>query len=379
MYDKIVSENKQWIDSVWSKLDSKMQVVSELSKNKIPYTTVNGVHNDMAKDDVTWWTNGFWAGFMWLLYVGTKNERYREAAQNAERLLDGALEDYDRLHHDVGFMWHISAGVNYRLFGGKKSRLRATYAADILASRYNPDGRFIRSWNGDNRGWVIIDSMMNIPLLYWASEEYDDPRFKAVALSHAETVMKNHIRPDGTSHHIVKLDEGTGEFIEAYGGQGYELGSSWTRGQAWALYGFVLSYIHTGRQEFLDTAKRVAHSFIANAAVCDWVIPIDFRQPEEPRFIDTTAAAIAACGLIEIAKSVKEHEQKLYLLPAVNLLKKLDESFCDYGTEEQSVLQMGSEAYRIEQPEKMHMPIIYGDYFFTEAIYKLKGFDMLFW
>lgn len=379
MYDKIISENKEWIDTVWDKIDSKMEVVSELSRDKIPYTTVNGVHNNMAKDDVTWWTNGFWPGLMWLLYIGTKDERYRQTAVNAEALLDGAFEDYDRLHHDVGFMWHISAGVNYRLFGDKKSRLRAAYAADILASRYNPDGKFIRSWNGDNRGWVIIDSMMNIPLLYWASEEYDDPRFKAVAISHAQTVMKIHIRPDGSSHHIVKLDEETGEFIEAYGGQGYETGSSWTRGQAWALYGFVLSYIHMQKQEFLDTAKRVAHYFISNTAINDWVVPIDFRQPEEPKFIDTTAAAIAACGLIEIAKNSGENERKLYLQPAIELLKRLDKDYCDYGTQEQSLLQMGSEAYRPSSPEKIHMPIIYGDYFFTEAIYKLKGFDMLFW
>ncbi len=380
MYDKIVSANKEWIDGVWDKINRKMKVVSELSKDKIPYTTVNGVHNNMAEDDVTWWTNGFWPALMWLLYVGTEDESYKAVAERSEELLDGALEDYDRLHHDVGFMWNISAGVNYRLFGGRKSRLRATYAADILASRYNPDGKFIRSWNGDdNRGWVIIDSMMNIPLLYRASEEYGDPRFKAVALSHAETVMKNHIRPDGSSHHIVKLNEGTGEFVEAYGGQGYALGSSWTRGQAWALYGFVLSYIHTGRRAFLDTAKKTAHYFIANAAVNDWVIPIDFRQPEEPKLIDTTAAAIAACGLIEIAKNVGEREQKLYLEPAIKLLRKLDENYCDYGTEEQSLLQMGSEAYDLDRPRRIHIPIIYGDYFFTEAVYKLKGFDMLFW
>lgn len=379
MYKKIISDNKLWIDNVWEKIDRKMKVVSELSKDKIPYTTVAGIHNNMAKDDITWWTNGFWAGLMWLLYIGTGDKQYRCVAENAEELLDAAFEDYDRLHHDVGFMWHISAGVNYRLFGGKKSRLRATYAADILASRYNPDGRFIRSWNGDNKGWVIIDSMMNIPILYWASEEYDDNRFKAVALSHAQTVMQNHIRPDATSHHIVRLDEETGEFIEAFGGQGYELGSAWTRGQAWAVYGFILSYIHTGRQDFLDTAKRVANSFIANAAVNDWIVPIDFRQPEEPKLIDTTAAAIAACGMIEIAKNVGKYEQKLYLEPALKLLKTLDEKYCDYTLDEQSVLQMGSEAYRLDKPEKIHMPIIYGDYFFTEAIYKLKGFDMLFW
>ncbi len=376
MYN-ISEADKKWVDEIWAKIDSKLRTVAPLNKDKIPYTTVDGVYNDMAKEDITWWTNGFWPGMMWLMYVGTKNEMYKEVAENAEKMLDAAFEEYDHLHHDVGFMWHISSGVNYRLFGGKKSRVRTSIAADMLASRYNSSGKYIRAWNEDKVGWVIIDCMMNIPLLYWASEEYKDPRFKYIAMNHADTVMKTHIRPDGSVNHIVDLDPVTGEPKEAFGGQGYELGSSWSRGQAWAIYGYVISYIHTGKQEYLDTAKRVAHYFIAN--VCDdWLPKADFRCPDEPVIYDSTAGACTACGLLEIARLVPEHEKKLYLNAAMNLLKAMEKNFCNWTEEEQSILQMGTEAYFC-RPQGKHAAIIYGDYYFIEAIYKLKGFDMLFW
>lgn len=376
MYN-ISEADKKWVDEIWAKIDNKLKTVAQLNKDKIPYTTVDGVYNDMAKEDITWWTNGFWPGMMWLMYVGTKNEMYKEVAENAEKMLDAAFEEYDHLHHDVGFMWHISSGINYRLFGGKKSRVRTSIAADMLASRYNASGKYIRAWNEDKVGWVIIDCMMNIPLLYWASEEYKDPRFKYIAMNHADTVMKTHIRPDGSVNHIVDLDPVTGEPKEAFGGQGYELGSSWSRGQAWAIYGYVISYIHTGKQEYLDTAKRVAHYFIAN--VCDdWLPKADFRCPDEPVIYDSTAGACTACGLLEIARVVPEHEKKLYLNAAVNLIKAMEKNFCNWTEEEQSILQMGTEAYFC-RPQGKHAAIIYGDYYFIEAIYKLKGFDMLFW
>ena len=187
-------------------------------------------------------------------------------------------------------------------FGSKKSRVRTSIAADMLASRYNARGEFIRSWNDDCIGWVIIDSMMNIPLLYWASDEYKDDRFKYIAMKHADKVLNTHIRPDGSVNHIVSLDPTNGEVIETFGGQGYAVGSSWSRGQAWAIYGFTLSYIHTGKQEYLDAAKRVAHYFIAN--VCDdWLPKVDFRSPKGPVIYDSTAGACTACGLLGVSKA----------------------------------------------------------------------------
>ena len=369
-------QDRAWVNETWEKLDKKLKNVSVKSREKIPYTSVNGVHNNMAVDDVTWWTNGFWAGLMWLMYVDTGDTRYKETAERAEELLDAAFLEYDKLHHDVGFMWLLSSGVNYRLTGNKKSRMRTLYAADTLMGRYNPEGKFIRSWNGDdNKGWVIIDSMMNVPLLYMSSEEHDDPRYRYVAESHAHTLLRTHVRDDGSVNHIVNLDLETGEVIESFGGQGYEDGSSWSRGQSWALYGYVLSYIRTGNRIYLDTAKKVAHYFIAAVAATDYVPRSDFRAPDAS-IIDTTAGACAACGLIEIANSVGEHEKQMYLDAAVKILKAL-ENYCDFTDENDSVLQMGTEAYSRERGR--HIPIIYGDYFFAEALYKLRGNDMLFW
>lgn len=378
MYNYDISrEDRAWVDEIWNKIDAKLKVVAPLNKDKIPYTTVNGVYNDMVKEDITWWTNGFWPGMMWLMYIGTKNEDYRAVAERSEELLDKAFGEYDTLHHDVGFMWLISSGANYRLFGSKKSRVRTSIAADMLASRYNARGEFIRSWNDDCIGWVIIDSMMNIPLLYWASDEYKDDRFKYIAIKHADKVLNTHIRPDGSVNHIVSLDPTNGEVIETFGGQGYAVGSSWSRGQAWAIYGFTLSYIHTGKQEYLDAAKRVAHYFIAN--VCDdWLPKVDFRSPKEPVIYDSTAGACTACGLLEIAKHVPELERGLYINAAMKLLKAMEKNFCDWSLEEQSILQKGTEAY-VCRPQGKEAPIIYGDYYFIEAIYKLKGFEMLLW
>lgn len=373
---QLTEQETAWVDEIWEKLDKKLKVVSEASKDKLPYTTINGIHDDKSKDAPDWWTNGFWPGLMWLMYVGTKDEHYRRVAEHAEELLDVALKNYRWLHHDVGFMWHISAGVNYRLFGGEDSFNRVMFAASTLASRYNDAGKFIRAWNGDNQvGWVIIDCMMNIPLLYWASDEMKDPRFRYIAMNHADTAMHNHIRPDGSAHHILTYNPDTGELIGPVDGQGYTPESSWSRGQAWALYGFILSYIHTGKQEYLDTAKRVAHYFIS--CVCDDFLPkCDFRAPAEPVIYDTTAGACAACGLLEIANCVPEYEKPTYLRAAMNMLRAMEAGFCDWTEKEQSILQGGSEAYH---RSKHHIPIIYGDYYFAEAIYKLKGFDMLFW
>lgn len=382
-WQKAAQKDSDFINTTWEKLDKKLSVIATRSRDKIPYTTHNGVHDDKGTEDIGWWTNGFWPGLMWLMYYGTKNEEYRITAERAEERMDGALFDHDVLHHDVGFMWHISAGADYQITGNKKARNRALFAADTLAARFNMAGNFIRAWNDwqdgeDRSGWVIIDCMMNIPLLYWASRELNDPRYQYIAMAHADTTMQNHVRPDGSVKHIAIYDSYTGEYVSNVYGQGRSAESSWSRGQAWALHGFVLSYIHTGKQAYLDTAKRVAHYFIAN--VCDDYLPkADFRAPEKPVIYDSTAGACAACGLLEIARHVPEHEGKMYYDAALKLLRAMDKNFCNYSLDEDSVLQMGTERYQdsVDAPG-VHIPIIYGDYYFTEAIYKLKGFDLLF-
>jgi len=386
---ELKAQDQEWLGQVIDKICDKMSWVSEKSKNKIPYTTIDGLHTDRrdnpsgnSADGLCWWTNGFWAGMMWQLYYETKDQKYADIAVLSEEWMDQCFLDYEGLHHDVGFMWLPSAVTNYKLTGNAYSRTRGMHAANLLAGRFNLNGRFIRAWNGlgsdttDTRGWAIIDCMFNIPLLYWASEESGDPRFKQIAMAHADKVMDNFIRPDGSSEHIVEFDTETGEKLKTYGGQGYCDGSSWTRGQSWALYGFMMSYIHTKEQRYLDTAKRVGNYFIANIPDSG-LIPVDFRQPEACQREDSTAAAIAACGLIELAKAVPEIEQSLYLKAAVKILKVLEAGRTDWSTDEDSIVQNCNNAYHNLNED--HVSIIYGDYYFIEAIFKLKGDDLYIW
>ncbi len=376
-YESILAQNKEWIDQTFEKLDKKLSRLAVKSRDKIPYGSKNGVHDDKAAVDITYWTNGFWGGLMWLMYAATDKDCYLDTAKNADRILDGAWKKLDGLHHDVGFMWHITAGAAYRLTGDAEARRVNLLAAMTLASRYNMNGDFIVAWNGeDHKGWSIIDSMMNIPQLYWASRELKDDRYAQIAKRHADMAMHDHVRPDGSVAHIVSHTTDQPGVIETFGGQGCAVGSCWSRGASWALYGFALSYIHTGEEKYLDTAKKVAHYFAANTAINGWLPLIDFRAPDEAaNRYDSTAGAIAACGMIEIAKHVPEHEKGLYLTAAINILKAMDKAWCNWGEDDDGILHFGSLRYGREE----HTHIIYGDYYFAEAVTKLKGLDFLPW
>ncbi len=379
----IIKENEKWINEVWAKLDKKLSRTAIKSRDKIPYTTKDGVHNDCSKGKgILTWTNGFWGGLMWQMYVGTGKECYKQTAEKSEQLLDGAFNYMDSWHHDVGFMWHLTSGINYRLTGNVESKNRTMIAAMSLMSRYNVDGNFIRCWNGkkdgeDVSGWTIIDCMMNIPLLYWASKEIGDDRFKRIAIRHADMSMRDHVREDGSIYHIVVHDtEKPNVVLGVRKGQGYSENSCWSRGASWALYGFIISYEHTGEERYLQTAIRVAEHFIIETQKTSWLPRLDFQQPEQPYFYDSTAGAVAACGLIEISKNVENEEEKeKYLFAAINILQAMEKNWCDWTDEEDSILQMGSEMYT----KGIHMPIIYGDYFFVEAILKLKGTEFSAW
>lgn len=388
--NKYIQTHKKWIDSTWEKLDRKLKVVAPRTKGILPYSTTNGKHEfwfytdpvtKEQKIDYSWWTNGFWGGLLWLMYLDTKDEIYKECAIDQEELLDKAYERFNGLHHDVGFMWHLTSGANYRITGCEKSRVRALVASSLLFSRYNMKGGYIVPWNckdksAEHYGATIIDTMMNIHMLYWADTQYADDRFFQVANAHADMAMRDHVRPDGSVIHIVKHDE-NGEVIGTLGGQGYGVGSSWSRGQGWALYGFTLAYIHTGKQEYLDTAKRVAHYFISSICNDDYLVKVDFRAPDDPVIIDSTAAGLAACGLIEIARVVDEYEKRLYINAAINILKAVDKNCCNYDANEDGLVLRGTHSYHNE--EQREISIVYGDFYYVEALFKLRGNDFLIW
>ena len=378
----IINQNKKWIDGVWEKVNSKMICVAQRSKNKLPYSAQNGVHDDYVKKDVTWWTNGFWGGMLWLMYKETGNELYKDVASHAGVLLDEALAKYKSLHHDVGFMWHLTSGAKYKITSDNKAFTTNMFAAATLASRYNVDAGYIRAWNSQvSAGCSIIDCLMNLSLLYWASEETGDFNFKNIAMHHADMAINDHIRSDGSVNHIVDHNIQTGAVKEIRHGQGYSETSCWSRGQAWAVYGMVISYIHTKKQEYLDAAVKTANYFIANCAYTDYLPLIDFRQPTEPVYYDSTAGACCACGLLELAKYVSEAESKMYTASAIKILKALDERCCNYSKDVDYLVGMGSERYpkNDEELKTVHMPIIYGDFFYIEALLKLRENNFFIW
>lgn len=380
---QILKENKAWAEEMLAKVDGKMSKVTLRSRGKLPDgVDENGVHIDNYDTKPNFWTNGFFGGLNAMLYERTGNEEYLKTLDSSEKLLDRAFDEkYDVIHHDVGFMWYLTSGAKYRLTKDPVSRKRLFYAASTLMGRFICGGNFIKAWNTDaGHNWTIIDTLMNLPLLYFASEEMGDDRYKRVAMAHADNAIASHLRPDGSVIHIAEHDRDTGEVIKTHGGQGYADGSSWTRGQSWALYGFTISYLHTGEQRYLDAAKRVANYFIA--ACCDeWIPRIDFRSPSTPVFYDTTAGACAACGLLELGRILPEYEGGMYTSAAIKILRAITEKFCNFNPETDDMVNGGSLYYPLKEGQilKTHISVIYGDFFYTEALLKILGSEFFMW
>ncbi|MBO5945253.1 MAG: glycoside hydrolase family 88 protein [Clostridia bacterium] len=388
-YKELLVENRAWAEETFKKIDKKMSAVTLRSRNKLPDgVDKDGVHIDLYTTNKNGWTAGFWGSLNAILYEYTKNEEYLKTAKASAEMLSDALQNFDLLDHDVGFIYHLVFSPLYRITGDNSYRVKNLFAAATLASRFVDGPNFIRAWNpwcpGDEKAhnWSIIDCLMNLPLLYWASRDKNDDRFTRIAEKHADMALRAHLRPDGSVAHIVEHSRETGEVVKTYGGQGYKEGSSWSRGQAWALYGFALSYIHTGEVRYLDAAKQVANYFIAN--VCDdWLPRVDFRSPSEPVYYDSTAGACAACGLLELARHLPEDEGGMYANAAINILRAEGEHFANFDPNRDDMIGFGSIRYPSTEvfsgDAGLHKSIIYADLFYTEAILKLLGSDFSPW
>jgi len=363
-------DDKLWIDRIWQALERKLEKNAAELQDIIPYSTTDGKYTDMSKTDVGWWTNGFFGGIMWLMYRETKKECFKTAAEKQEKLLDGVFDIYDRFDHDIGFMWGLTSKAQYIQTGDLKSRARALYVSNILAARANIKANYIRAWN-NIKEYSIIDCMMNLPILYWASRELKDNRFKYIAQMHADMALKEHIREDGSVVHICVHDEETPEIIRTEAGQGYKVGSAWTRGQAWAVYGFALSYIYTGEEKYLEASKKTADYFMRNVKKSNYKTVTDFAAPLDVKLFDNSAGACASCGMIELYKLTKDEK---YLDGALKILKAMEEDMILDDTN-QSIVQKCMLSYS----DGNHVDLIYADFFLCEAILKLKDSDYLIW
>ena len=360
---------------------------TEVNNRKIGVNFPHASHDGKYKlENEQWWTAGFWPGLLWKVYSQTNDDSLKITAEQCEEKMDRLLTNTECIDHDMGFMWTLTSLANYKLTGNKESRRRALLAANLLSARFNTEGNYIRAWNAwigrkDNSGVAIIDCLMNLPLLYWASEETGDPRFKHIAKRHVNMVLEHFIREDGSVQHMVVFDSETGEVVEKLGGQGFAPNSAWARGCAWAVYGLTLSYKYTKDIKILNAAKKTAHYFISNLQ--DNKCPVwDFRVPEDGekkyRYPDSSAGAIAACGLLLLSKYAGEFEDYIYKNAGEEILKALYIECSSKDNEKEEGLIMNGTGHFPEQTN-LDVPLIYGDYYFVEGLSILNGDELLFW
>ncbi|MCU0489965.1 MAG: glycoside hydrolase family 88 protein [Chloroflexaceae bacterium] len=374
----MMTTHLEWVASARAAAETRVTTLAARLGGAYLHATREGRYITHSADE---WTSGFWPGLLLLAYRCSGDHELLAAATAAEVGLEQAVTD-DRLlllHHDVGFQFSPTAVMRYKLTSDLAARRRGFLAANLLMGRFNPVGAFIEAWNTeDRRGLVIIDTMMNLPLLFWAAETFNQPRFRNVAIAHARTAMRTHVRPSGETHHVVRFDQETGAPQEARGGQGYAPDSCWSRGQSWALYGFALAYRYTHLNEFLSTACRVADSFIA-ALPPEGVPPWDFAAPDaatSPR--DSSAGAIAASGLLELATLLPSGEGLPYANAAADLLHALT-TRCGMLHDPAYDALLGHATGNLPKGQNIDVSLIYGDYYYLEALQKLEGLHETCW
>lgn len=286
----------------------------EQQEGRLPKTIKDG---KLETSDCYWWCSGFFPGELWYLYESNPTPELKKYAE----LFTGRLEDVQHVtdNHDVGFMLYCSYGNGYRLTQNPDYKNVLVTGAGSLSTRFNPMIKAIRSWNFTNNGkWqypVIIDNMMNLELLTWASKTTGDDRFRDIAVTHANTTMANHFRDDYSSYHVVSYDTITGNPHIKMTHQGYADESAWARGQAWAIYGYTMMARETSNPEYLAQAKHIAHFLMNHPNMPADKVPYwDFNAPDIPNAPrDASSAAIMASALIELSQLDKSEDAKSYL------------------------------------------------------------------
>lgn len=322
------------------------------------------------------WTAGFFPGSLWLLAANTGDASWRTAAQRYTAMV--APAKFDNTHHDIGFMLVCSFGEGLRQ-GVEPVAYRDTLlaGATTLVTRFNPKVGAIQSWQTrKEKDWVypvIIDNMMNLELLMWAARTANEPRYRDVALAHADTTLRNHFRSDHSSFHLVDYDPATGLVRSRVTVQGHADPSAWARGQAWGLYGYTMMYRESRKPEYLAQARAIADYVIARLPA-DRVPYWDFDDaaaPDTPR--DSSAAAIMASALIELSGFVEADQGKAYLATAETQLRSLSSPAYLAAPGENGGFLLKHATGHKPAGSEIDVPLVYGDYYFLEALQRFKA------
>lgn len=333
------------------------------------------------------WVDGFWSGQLWLAYEQTGDVIFLNAARAQRPSFADRLNRPESHTHDLGFLYTLSAVADYIVTGESEARRMGITAAEVLAKRYNAAGRFIQAWNpwptdtpeqaARKYGKIIVDCMENLALLYWAAAESGEARFAEIATAHADTSLRFLIRPDGSTYHTFDFDSRTGEPIGGFTHQGFADESCWSRGQAWAIHGFTVTFRYTNDARFRQAAMRLADHAIAHLSAHP--VPFwDYRLPEDaPHYRDSSAAAIMAAGLFALAETTDVSAARHYRATARTILNALIAGYMTVDTPDaEGLLTHGASNVNAGLTDAM---LPYGDYFFVEALLRAQGRAHFYW
>ncbi|WP_374628358.1 glycoside hydrolase family 88 protein [Pannonibacter indicus] len=369
-------------DEVRAALD---QAVAQVRRNLPAFTyaaqnhsSVGNVYPPVPNDQ---WTAGFWPGEIWLAFEHTGDKVFQYAGQiQVQSFLHRIENRIETDHHDMGFLYSPSCIAAWKLVGDEDGRKAAILAAEQLIERFQPVGQFIQAWgrrDNPNEYRYIIDCLLNLPLLYWASAETGDVKYRDIALTHARTTLAHSVRPDNSTYHTFYMDPVTGGPVRGVTKQGYSDDSFWARGQAWGIAGMALSYRYEPLPEYRDTFERLL-AFYLERLPADLVPYWDLIFTEgsgEPR--DSSSASITACGLLEMADLAGGEDALRYRDLARRMMKSLADAYAvkDPSLSNGLVLH-GTYSKRTPhntcRGEGVDECVSWGDYYYMEALTRLS-------
>ncbi len=371
-------EVKNAIDLVIKQIDANM----EYFKEKFPSSATK--NNQYGIIENIEWTDGFWTGLLWLAYEYTGDEKYRELAdKNVASFKNRVEKDIELDHHDLGFLYSLATVSGYKLTGSEDAREASIKAANKLISRYQEKGEFIQAWGelgSKDHYRFIIDCLLNIPLLYWASDEIGDAKYRNIANKHFVTSCNNVIRDDASAFHTFYMDNETGKPLRGVTRQGYSDDSAWARGQAWGVYGIPLNYRYTRNESCFNLYEGMTNYFLNRLPkdnVCYWDLIFNDGDDHSK---DSSAAAIAVCGMHEMNKYLPEVDEnkEVYKYAMHNILRSLIENYMNPEIEPgKPVLLHG--VYSWHSGKGVDEGNIWGDYFFLEALIRFYKDWNLYW
>lgn len=372
------------IDEAITRALAKVDQILEIAGEEFVSPVTSG--NRYEHSENIGWTTGFWTGILWLSYELTMNPKYKEAAEkqvlNFSRRLDQRI-DLD--HHDIGFLYSPSCVAANKITGDSRARDVALQAAKHLYNaRYEQQAGIFRCWSGgkfdeaDYRFNMIIDSLMNMPLMEWAYEQTGFSAYRDAAQRHITNAINHIIRKDASTFHVYIFDEkGQPKFGET--AQGHSNPSCWSRGQAWGIYGLAINYGYTKDKHVLEVAQKLAHYFL-NRSPEDMIVYWDFIFTDgSDQLKDSSASAVAACGLLEMAKWVMNEDDKTYYRNAAeHIIKSLSENYASSPSSQDRCLLLHGVG-SIPHDSGIDEGNVFGDYYYLESLVRLKKDWNLYW